>query len=57
MLFVLRYLDRLILDNQRELAYRMAGVLNETSATMKHFGKFTSKVITDTDQFVGNLTE
>ena len=49
MLFVLRYLDRLILDNQRELAYRLAGVLNDTAATMKHFGKFTSKALVDAE--------
>jgi hypothetical protein len=49
MLFVLRYLDRLILENQRELAYRLAGVLNDTSATMKHFGKFTSKALMDAE--------
>ena len=57
MLFVLRYLDRLILDNQRELAYHLAVVLNETSATLKRFGKFTSKALMDTDRFVGDLAE
>ena len=51
MLFVLRYLDRLILDNQRELAYRLAGVLNDASATMKHFGKFTPKALMDAELF------
>jgi hypothetical protein len=58
MLFVLRYLDRLILDDQHNgLSNHLATVLIETSATMERFGKFKSTTLTYSDQFVGDLAE